>query len=87
MSFASNLPGGRIMSGRAQAMKFNRKKEEEDNWDFLDDENADQEHTTVAAKNAWNPYDDDGFELTDPAEFKTRHFLKKYLLNSERINN
>ena len=35
VSFATN---GRIMSGKAQALKFARKKDEDDDWDFLDDD-------------------------------------------------
>ena len=38
-------------------------------------------------QNAYNPYEEDGYEITDPNEYKTRHFLKKYLINSEKINN
>lgn len=62
VSFASN---GRIMSGKAQALKFARKKEEDDNWDFLDDENGEDDEPLIP-KTIWNPYDDDGYEITDP---------------------
>jgi hypothetical protein len=74
------------MSGRAQALKFQRKKDEDDNWDFLDDGNADAADAPAVA-NTWTPYEDDGYEMTDPKEFKTRHYLKRYLKNSEKITN
>jgi hypothetical protein len=75
------------MSGRAQALKFQRKKDEDDNWDFLDGDDADATDAPAAVTNTWNPYDDDGYEITDPKEFKTRHYLKRYLKNSEKITN
>ena len=75
------------MSGRAQALKFQRKKDEDDNWDFLDGDDADATGAPAAVTNTWNPYDDDGYEITDPKEFKTRHYLKRYLKNSEKITN
>jgi hypothetical protein len=41
----------------------------------------------VAAVPTWTPYEDDGYEMTDPQEFKTRHFFKRYMKNSEKMPN
>ena len=41
----------------------------------------------MAATPTWTPYEDDGYEITDPQEFKTRHFFKRYLKNSEKMPN
>jgi len=53
----------------------------------LDDDNGDATDAPAVVTNTWNPYDDDGYEITDPKEFTTRHYLKRYLKNSERANN
>jgi len=83
-SIASN---GRIMSGRAQALKFARKKDEDDNWDFLDEDNGDPAEVVDVTAPTWTPYEDDGYEVTDPKEFKTRHYFKRYMKNSEKATN
>lgn len=53
----------------------------------MDEDNGEAAEPTAVITNTWNPYEDDGYEMTDPKEFTTRHYLKRYLKNSEKLNN